>query len=94
MNPKLNSTISVIKNSDTMIEFFKTNTRQQLHIRVSDDTILDIVLGLDGSKSIRQISEEYDVKYESVVSLIEYLRKNGIIDKDEFQLEQNHSNFK
>lgn len=83
MNPKLNSTISVIKNSDTMIEFFKTNTRQQLHIRVSDDTILDIVLGLDGSKSIRQISEEYDVKYESVVSLIEYLRKNGIIDNVE-----------
>lgn len=83
MNPKLNSTISVIKNSDTMIEFFKTNTRQQLHIRVSDDTILDIVLGLDGSKSIRQISEEYDVKYESVVSLIEYLRKNGILDNIE-----------
>jgi molybdopterin/thiamine biosynthesis adenylyltransferase len=83
VNPKLNSTISVIKNSDTMIEFFKTNTRQQLHIRVSDDTILDIVLGLDGSKSIRQISEEYDVKYESVVSLIEYLRKNGILDNIE-----------
>lgn len=89
MNPKLNSTISVIKNSDTMLEFFKTNTRQQLHIKVQDDTILNIIMGLDGSESIEQIAKKYNVKNDSIASLMEYLRKNGILDniedKDKFK---------
>lgn len=89
MNPKLSSTISVVKISDNILEFFKTNTRQQLHIKVQDDTIMNIVLGLDGTKSAKQIAEEYDIKYEDLNVLLAYLRKNGILDnvenKEEFK---------
>lgn len=88
MNPKLNSTISVVKISDTILEFFKTNTRQQLHIKVQDDTIMNIVSELDGSKGIEQIAFENNVKSNDLETLFDYLRKNGILDnvenKDEF----------
>ena len=62
MNPKLNSTVSVVKISENILEFFKTNTRQQVHIKVQDDTILNLVTSLDGSKTIDEISEEYYIK--------------------------------
>lgn len=80
MNPKLNSTISVVKISENILEFFKTNTRQQLHIKVQDDTIMNIVLGLDGTKTPEQISNEYDIKLDDLKKLLNYLRKNGILD--------------
>lgn len=89
MNPKLNSTVSVVKISDNILEFFKTNTRQQLHIRVQDDTIMDIVTNLDGSKSIDDISKEKNIKKDDINKLMDYLSKNGILDnvgnKSEFQ---------
>lgn len=62
MNPKLNSTVSVVKISESLLEFFKTNTRQQIHIRVKDDTIMNIVNELDGSKTIDELSVKYAVK--------------------------------
>ncbi len=87
MNPKLNSTISVVKISENILEFFKTNTRQQLHIKVQDDTIMNIVLGLDGTKTIEQISREYDIKQDALDNLINYLRKNGILDNVENKMD-------
>lgn len=83
MNPKLNSTVSVVKISDNILEFFKTNTRQQLHIKVQDDTIMDIVSSLDGSKSVDDISREKSIKKEDLDKLLDYLRKNGILDNIE-----------
>lgn len=62
MNPKLNSTVSVVKISESILEFFKTNTRQQIHLRVKDDTIMNIVDELDGSKTIDELSAKYVVK--------------------------------
>ena len=43
MNPKLNSSVSVVKLSENVIEFFKTNTRQQIRIKVYDDTIMNLI---------------------------------------------------
>lgn len=80
MNPKLNSTVSVVKISETIVEFFKTNTRQQLRIRVEDDTIMNIVLSLDGSKTVEEISSENEVSSNDIIALLDYLRKNGILD--------------
>lgn len=89
MNPKLSSTVSVVKISDNILEFFKTNTRQQLHIKVQNDMIMNIVLGLDGSKEKEQIAKENDVNIDDLNALLYYLRKNGILDnvenRDEFQ---------
>ena len=36
MNPKLGSGISVVKLSETILEFFKSNTRQQVKIKTQD----------------------------------------------------------
>ncbi len=83
MNPKLNSTVSVVKISNAILEFFKTNTRQQLRLKVQDDTIMNIVTSLDGSLSIDAISQKFKVKKEDVVQLFDYLRKNGILDNVE-----------
>lgn len=87
MNPKLNSSVSVIKASDNMLEFFKSNTRQQVYIKVKDDTILDIVLDLDGTKSISELSIKYNVKEEDLKKLLDYLRKKGILDNIEDKTE-------
>lgn len=80
MNPKLNSTVSVVKISENILEFFKTNTRQQVHIKVNDDTIMEIVTSLDGSKTIDEISEEYNIKKSDLQNLLDYLRNKGILD--------------
>lgn len=75
MNPKLNSTVSVVKISESLLEFFKTNTRQQIHIRVKDDTIMNIINELDGSKTIDELSVKYAVKKADLINLLTYLEK-------------------
>lgn len=80
MNPKLSSAVSVVKISDTILEFFKSNTRQQVRLKVINDDILDLVLKLDGSRSIEQISREDDIDEESLRSLICYLSDKGVLD--------------
>ncbi len=80
MKPKLSSTTSVVKISDCILEFFKTNTREQVRIKVDNDSIMNIVLSLDGNKDLRTISEEKEIKYDSLVSLIRFLDNKGVLD--------------
>lgn len=80
MNPKLGSAVSVVKISDSVLEFFKSNTREQVRIRVVDDMILDIVNHLDGTLTINQITKQYDVEKESLVHLLKFLEAKGILD--------------
>ena len=77
MNPKLSSTVSVVKISDNILEFFKTNTRQQLHIKVQNDMIMNIVLGLDGSKEKEQIAKENDVNIDDLNALLYYFKETN-----------------
>lgn len=87
--PKLSSTVSVVKISDKVIEFFKTNTRQQVRLKVQDEVLLNVVLSLDGTKEIEQIAEDFNVNVESLKKLIAFLKSKGIIDnvekKQEFE---------
>ena len=80
MNYKLSPTVSVVKITDTVLEFFKTCSRQQIRIRVKDDTILNIVTHLDGNKSIDEIAFENNVDLLDVQTLFNFLQRNGIID--------------
>ena len=59
MNPKLNSTVSVVKINDHILEFFLTNIRQQVRIKVEDDLILEIVTDLDGKRTVSQLAADY-----------------------------------
>lgn len=80
MKPKLSSTVSVVKLSNSVLEFFKSNIREQVRIRIQDDTILKIVQSLDGKKSIDEIAQTFDVELSSLQSLFDFLDKKGILD--------------
>lgn len=80
MNPKLSAGISVVKSSDDILEFFKTNTRKQVYIKVRDDVIMNIVLELDGTKTLNEISKKYGVSIFELERLIAFLSKKGIVD--------------
>lgn len=80
MNPKLSSTVSVVKISDTILEFFKTNTRKQIRLKVDNDDIMNLVLTLDGSRTFEQICEEEDTDPEGLKTLLSFLSSKGILD--------------
>lgn len=74
MRPKLNSTVSVVKLNDQILEFFKTNTRQQVRIKVQDDAILQLVTSLDGEKEIDQIAKEQNIDPSELKVLLDFLQ--------------------
>lgn len=80
VNPKLSSSVSVVPLGDEIVEFFKTNTRQQVRLRTQDSTILQIANGLDGSRTAREIAEDYGCTLSSVESLLAHLSRHGILD--------------
>lgn len=80
MKPKLSSTISVVKISDSILEFFKTCTREQVYIKVHNDQILEIASHLDGSKTIKELSKLYNIKPSDFEKLMDFLMKKGILD--------------
>lgn len=80
MKPKLSSTVSVVKINDSIVEFFKTNTRQQVRVRVSNDDLLELVLSLDGTRDIGVIAKQHSVDLEELNSLILFLKTRGILD--------------
>ena len=79
-NPKLGSAISVVKITDSILEFFKSNTREQVRIRVEDDTIIEIVTKLDGTLSVEAIAKKYDVNKLELEKLLVFLKSKGILD--------------
>lgn len=89
MNPKLNSTVSVVKINSSVLEFFKSNTREQVRIKVEDDTIMNIVCNLDGTKALNEISDEHGVDLTTLSELMVFLQGKGILDnvspKTEFE---------
>lgn len=83
MNPKLSSGISVVKLSDTILEFFKSNTRQQIRIKVQDNTIMDLVNSLEGTSSIEEIAKLFQIELDELNELLDFLMKKGILDNIE-----------
>ena len=82
-NPKLSSSVSVVKLNDTILEFFQTNTRRQTRIRVEDDTIMNIVLALDGTKKHEELANENDINDQDLEKLLSFLEARGILDNVE-----------
>lgn len=58
VNPRLSPSVSVPPLGSNIVEFFKTNTRQQVRLKIFDDMILHIVNGLDGARDVEEISAE------------------------------------
>lgn len=87
MNPKLNSTVSVVKINEHILEFFLTNTRQQIKIKVENDLILEIVTSLNGKATLEEIAKKYDIKFDDLLKLIHFLQHKGILDNVTPELE-------
>lgn len=83
MNPKLSSSVSVVPLGGGVVEFFKTNTRQQVRLRTQDDTILRLVNGLDGTRTVDEVASENGVTRQSAEALLSHLSRNGILDNIE-----------
>ena len=80
MKPKLSSTVSVVKNSESVLEFFKTNIRQSVRIKVNSDKIMRIVTSLDGERDVTQIASDFDVDEKTLQNLLSFLQNKGILD--------------
>ena len=83
MKPKLSSGISVVKINNTILEFFKSNTRHQIRIKVQDDTIMNLVNSLDGTISVEEIAKSFQLSLDEIYDLLDFLRKKGILDNIE-----------
>ncbi|RGX13690.1 HesA/MoeB/ThiF family protein [Paraclostridium sordellii] len=84
--PKLRASVSVVKLKNDIIEFFLTNTRQQVRIKVNSDKILELVLKLDGTLTIDEIINKNNIDDEVrgyLIKFLNYLESKGIIKDDE-----------
>lgn len=90
--PKLRSSVSVVSLNNNIVEFFLTNTRQQVRIKVNSKKILDLILGLDGKLTIEQIIDKHNMDDEtkkSLLKFLKYLESKGVIqDNDEGVIEE------
>ncbi|WP_312756038.1 HesA/MoeB/ThiF family protein [Rummeliibacillus suwonensis] len=84
--PKIRSSVSCVVHENNVIEFFLSNTRRQVMMRVPNENIINLLLSLDGMKSIEEISKDYRLNLsakENMVKMFNFLeRKNVIIDAD------------
>ncbi|CEN80702.1 ThiF family adenylyltransferase [Paraclostridium sordellii] len=80
--PKLRASVSVVKLQNDIIEFFLTNTRQQVRIKVNSEKILEVLLQLDGTMTIDEIIKinniDNEVK-EHFIKFLNYLESKGVI---------------
>lgn len=81
---KLRSSVSVVKLNDELLEFFKTNTRKSIKIKVNGDLIKDIVTRLDGITSLEQLGQLLNFNPDSLETrhLISFLKQKAILAND------------
>lgn len=84
MKYKLRASVSVVDLGDGLLEFFKTNTRKSIKIRVQDDTIKNLVTQLDGDTEFEALAAKYnfDVTSQNTLALIAFLKKKAILAND------------
>lgn len=84
MEYRLRPSVSVVDLGDNILEFFKTNTRKSIKIRINNDLIKRVVLSLDGNSSVEQLSERYkfDPKATSTTLFFSYLKEKAILAND------------
>ncbi|PWX32716.1 hypothetical protein CYK92_07290 [Clostridium perfringens] len=81
--PKLRSSVSVVDLNDNIIEFFLTNTRRQVRIKITSKKILDLILNLDGELTIDEIVNKYNIDLETkeyLIKFLNYLESKSIIE--------------
>lgn len=96
--PKIRSSVSSVVHEKNVIEFFLTNTRRQVTMRVPNENIINLILSLDGMSDINEICQEYNLDSlakENMIKLLNFLeRKNVIIDADKEWNKDDYTGFR
>lgn len=88
--PKLRSSVSVVKLDNNVIEFFLTNTRRQVKIRIQNESLLEIILSLDGNKTKEEICNINNIDKnakEAFNNLLRFLEQKSIIKDAEKEID-------
>lgn len=81
MKLKLRSSISVVDRKDNIVEFFKTNTREQVLIRSFHPILKSFILEMDGTFTLDEYINKNgleEIKQE-LGDFVEFLHKKGIL---------------
>lgn len=80
---KLRSSVSVVKIHENILEFFLSDIRTQVRIKVESDTILEIVSGLDGTRTFSEILADLEINdsvtESHLVQLFDFLLKKSVL---------------
>lgn len=76
---RLKSSVALVIR-ENVLEFFKTNVREQILIEVENSKILDIVKKFDGKKTIYEISNEYGyISKSELIELACFLNESKVL---------------
>ena len=81
MNPRIRSSVGIVKVNDHAVEFFKGNTRRSIILKVNAE-ITKIICTLDGNRTMEEIEKDYHMDSKTSVQfekLIFFLKANGIV---------------
>lgn len=95
--PKLRSSVSVVSLKNDIIEFFLTNTRQQVRIKMKSKKILELILELDGTLTINEIITKYNINDQTkkyLIDFLKYLEGKGIIKDNNNDIFKEYSKFR
>ncbi len=95
--PKLRSSVSVVNLGDNIIEFFLTNTRRQVRIKIKSEKILDLIMKLDGYLSIDEIIDKYNIDFDTkeyLIKFLNFLESKSIIEDNDNLVIEDYSNYR
>lgn len=95
--PKLRSSVSVVSLNNNIVEFFLTNTRQQVRIKINNKKILDLILEMDGELTFDEIVKKYEMDTETkkyFLTLLKYLENKAIIRDVNCELPNDYNQYR
>ena len=81
MKPKIRNSVGIVKIENGIVEIFKGNIRKSFFYKIRDK-VIDIILSLDGTLTLEEISIKYDLdstSFDLLKKLIFNLESKGII---------------
>ncbi|KAA1042307.1 ThiF family adenylyltransferase [Macrococcus equipercicus] len=96
MKLKLRSSVSVIDRKDDVIEFFKTNTREQVIIKSFHPILKTLLSEMNGEITLNDFVKKYDIseQYNALQTFINFLISKGILSDILPESMNNYSKFR
>lgn len=84
MNPRIRSSVGVVKAGEHAVEFFKGNIRRSVVLKINPE-ITEIICALDGKRTLDEIEKQYGMDGSAQAQfecLIRFLQEKGIVVDD------------